>query len=685
MNATPSHQDFCGAMAWLVLGLCAQMALSVALIGFGLYSPILGALLILTFALLVGGAALERMGMPFFAPKKKIMIFAGCLLAVATTLWLYAVPAERMMGRDDQGAYSNVAIHLARTGQYTVSSPALGQIAPESKKWFLSHMPTGAFQLRENSRLLWHHHIGYRAEGDRIVPVFPPVYPVFLSGAYGIAGWTGMEWQGYVLLICAAALSGVLVSRLWGAMAGMAMTLLWLFFPLNLWFARTYYAENLLVCVWLLILCLLMLPPSKKLLLALGLLAGLSPLIKIDSLLLVAGFAAYAWVSPFRLAGLTGLFIGGFVSLAWFIFSGGGSYPLDILGNLGAGKWLGLCVAGVGIPLIFLWADGRKKMAAFLSEPWVWRVGAILLLLLALYACFLRPLTDEPHTFYYAAVGGVVESGREKTFPRLGWYLTVPGLWLAMAGLLLWFLDMRRAHRVAVLFWCVGVGALIFFCYELRNAPVFPYGMRRMMVYAAPVLLAGFVFLFTKAKRSPVLPLITAMALIAGWTPLNSRMNTERNFPDMRRQIDALGKLLPPGAIVLTGADEPGTFLVSPLQVIHGIDTFALNAPSAENSIVRIQYESALIRQVNHWQDHGRPVYFLTAFPDNLIPSNLPVTPAFKTRIQSRFFPQSAELPIAPAESWEYHFAVFRRSKTIARSCGVANKGGIIGAVKSGQ
>jgi len=646
------------AVPRLALALAAQIALALILTGLGYYHALSGCLILATFICLAGCLFVERATTAH--PPKLAAALTGGIGAVIISLSLYGIPAERFFGRDDQGTYSNIAVHLARTGQYRVSSPALATLAPDNQGTFLLHQPAGAFNVKKDSSLLWHHHIGYLTKGDRIIPVFPPLYPVFISGGYFVAGWPALEWQGYLFLIITAVLFGIFISRVWGTNEGLAMMFLWMFFPLCLWFSRTFYAENLLVSLWALILCLMVLPPDKWLYLAIGLLAGLSPLVKIDALLMVSGIGVYGGYlkPPFRRPILTGLAAGLLITLLWFIMGNGSEYFTDIINNIGPRKLL--CAAALTglILLISTRSSLRGTFSRILSRPWLYRIGAGIFLLLACYAYFIRPYTTDPHKFYYAAVQAVVESGREQTFPRLAWYLTTPGLWLAVGGITLLILDIRRSRAVTLLFVITGIVTLVFFCYELRNAPVQPYGMRRMLVYAVPLLLAGFIY--CSKKIHPILAIITAFALILGFTPLNNRLNTLRNFPDVRIQLDGLSRLFPPGAIILTSATEPGTFLVSPLQIIYGIDSFALNNPPRQDAKAWADYQGHLKNQIDIWKKQGRKIYFLTEDPASIIPDTLNAKPLFKTKIESKFYPQTADQPACPQEPWHYRFAVFK-------------------------
>lgn len=635
-------------------------------------------------------------GLSLFTPLRRNGIWLGLsTLIVMVTFFLYARPAERILGREDQGTYSSSAIHLANTGKYSVHAPVLRLIPREFNPLFFLYEPLAGFSRQSSPPRQWLHHIGFLVEGDQIIPVFPPGYPVWLASVYSWGGWRGLAYQGYLLLILTSLALSLLIQKVWEycgtpahdshdplpnsqhSHSGMGPNLppnsqkgtgnpmavwgglLYLLMPLALWLARTYYAENLLVLVWLLAIWWLLHEPCPWSSFAAGIWASLSLLIKVEGIvILLATLIGLAGGILFRrtkfnLPLFSGLVIGLAPTALWFATQNTAYFDQTLLA-VGGIRSLALFAALLLVTGVFAWQLNRHPpLKPDLLHRYMIHAVILFLFLLSLYGYFIRPHPGNPDQLFYWPTQSLIKSYREDTFYRLGWYLTPAGLGVAVIGTLL--LLRRISWNALGLFWITGLSLLIYLSYDLKNSPAQPYAMRRMIPFCLPLLVMGMAYGASLLPRRSSLLLI--LILILATTPLNLKLNRTPIFPGVREQLESLASRLPDKSILVTSTDEPGTFLVSPLQVMYGKNALALQIPEQGSPDERA-YRKAFERCIQHFTAHGWRIFLLSENPGRFTGSGIKTVPLFQDNITTRYFinrSESLDLNIHP---WEYSYSV---------------------------
>lgn len=584
--------------------------------------------------------------------------FALSALAVAAGAALpfaYAPPGEPIFGAADQGIYLSSAIHLARTGSYQIEIPILRETPSALQPWVLGYEPAEAQRRNDAAPRFWNYHTGFVLDPQpeeppgnlekpissvaMLNPLFPPGFPLLLAAAYDVGGWKGLALVNRALTILAAAFLGLLANRWLPArgVIGVCVFLVALLHPLNLWMARSFFAEPAALCFWLLAMRAwaqrrMLGDTSAGLLAGAALAAGLY--LKFDALLVgsLTGLVVL-FTSGFRFRRtflIASAAVGFSALLAWWQFC----WP-TFSGNLTAlrqSRMLWLLALGGLLAGGWQWwktsqrSSGPRNRAGLRLERFSPFALAGGILLAAAYAYWIRPNPSEVHAdyFFFWPIDGLLRSYREETFFRLGWYWHPLGLAAAVTGVALLGFRLRFGWQKAF-FWA-GLISLGILSYDLRNNPLQPYAMRRLLPAATPWLVLGaaaFVPLCAQvivrsrgrerrsADRVRIgAALVGTAALLVGFAPINSHLNTEPakgNFSGLARQTSELAQLVPPRSIVVIRRNAPLATLAAPLRIIEGIDTILIHPMSHSPA-----YQSAFRRAWQEWTAHGHRVFLLS-------------------------------------------------------------------------
>jgi hypothetical protein len=585
---------------------------------------------------------------------------ALAVMAGAAIPFCYPPPGEPILGGADEGIYLSSAIHLARTGSYRISVPILRETPSALQPWMLGYEPAEAQRRKGEAPRFWSYHIGFFLDpqppdhpGDpaepissqaTISPQFPPGFPLFLAAAFEVAGWPGPSIANRVLMILAAAILGLLANRWLPArgVIGLCVFQIASFQPLNLWVGRTYFAEPSALCFWLLAMLTWqrrrLLGDTRSGLLTGAFLAG-GLYLKFDVLVvgsLTGLVVLFISGSRFKIAfWIASAAIGLSALLAWRQFSWPNFYGnLTALGESRA-SWL-LAAGGVLI-LAWKWWTTRRQTnpgvrERFRSSRRLPFLFASILLVLAAYAYWIRPNPSEANAdqFFFWPLDGLLRSYREETFFRLGWYWQPLGLAMAVSGVAL--LGLRLGGSWQKAFFWAGLISLGLLSYDLRNNPLQPYAMRRLLPAAMPFLIVGAAAFFPLVWEALLrcrrpwstrigqrvgigLALAGTAALLTGFSTINSRLNTQPkqgNFEGLRAQTSQLAKLLPPHSLLVIRRNAPVSSLATPLQLLEGIDTILLSPASHSRA-----YEDAFIRAWRAWVRRGHTVFLLSSVPND--------------------------------------------------------------------
>lgn len=466
-------------------------------------------------------------------------------------IFLFARPAEYLLGNSDAGTYINTGANIARTGAIAIYDEQVAQLPFDSAKAFYWQL-INPFMLYKAVRLPGFF-VADAAQG-LVLPQFLHLYPVWLAWWDSLVG---VEWGLYATpliallasiafyflareIFCAARnnmaraeQTGLLLPNARARkFARLAFFLLIVCVP-QFWFARYPVAEALtqflmLTGIW----ALLKFETTRDGLFGLPLLAGIAFgeifMTRADAILLLVPLALYFLIRWFTRTWRreTWIFFGAFTTVfmqavihmlafapnyLYFQYShalrmknidkllpGGlpkaeelfsrGEYILFLPGMLVAGA-VGLFLLDRVIQLLRARVGGRAGAWWTRSEKWVRVAGAvsIVLVLLGAYFVWARPES------WYAYVGGVTPLDRSANLIKLGWYLAPIGIALATLGAVI--VVLRDLNTRNIFFFGTAALFTIFYLEELYSNPHYIYTTRHYI----PLVIPLFILLTTRA------------------------------------------------------------------------------------------------------------------------------------------------------------------------------------------
>ncbi len=520
---------------------------------------------------------------------KVAIVFSIAILIAAHlfTLNYNVFPSENLLGNHDQGMYLAAASHLETTGNHSMQTDWIGQ-APVDYKRFLTKeiSPSLKTESPDNST-----HAGTQAgfyliddKGSSQYIQFPPGYPTVLAIFWSLGGYSLVAYSNIIIcLICGLMLAAVCL-KLIGRTGALATWLLFLFCPLTIWSANHLYAEPVLLLLWLVALWALGFSEKHPLLAATlaSLSIGAAFLVKIDALpllviplgyalickgerlrfrvtFLILSIAAYALASGFYLH----------YSKPYFEFTLSGLLSTYFL--LGAVGIITLVTVALTVKRIRL-----KLLAIIQANSQLLRYGlAIAMGLILIYFYFVRPQITEPHRVFADESGTAIESLREQTFYRLGWYLTPLGLALASAGLIAAFV--KRIRPVQLAFMGIAALFLLYYSYDIHCTPYQPYAMRRLFPFVIPALCFCIPFLiqtipirrYSAITKTSLTVLITA-ALLFSFQQISWNLIVRENYKGLYAYLYTVSQELPENELILINGKGKACIYAAPLRYIFG-------------------------------------------------------------------------------------------------------------------
>jgi len=602
--------------------------------------------------------------------RKWLLLATGALLmGIATVVW--HIPSERMLGEADAGTYTYAALALAR-GEGTAPRAGILERMPGAALTATTELrpPLG---LRDQAihlekRLFYLNWQVEKRPIAHLVPRFPPGYPAVLALAFRLGGWPALLGTNAVLMLLAGLLAMALTDAWAGEWAALGLAVLWALFPLNLWIGSTTLAEPLTmvlglgtVVAW--VRATKSEGPSWPM--AMGLMAGLGPLVKLDAipwLVVPMAYGMASWRQCGRRAWLpVATTVPTLAVVATILLLAGSSYAAASMGALMRypAFWLGIVAVILAAGGITGWylchlpsaSDRTPASAPAVDRPaprWLQLLCAGIFAAMIgtmAYFWFLRPHWVGSDRFQWQPLGEVIESLREVTLPRLGWYFAPLALGVAMvsaAAAVMW----ARETWMRV-FAGIGVAVLLFVSYDALNFPVEPFVMRRYLPQAIPVLLVTLAGagkwacggpgrrLASKRWRSVIAQCAVAavIAYAIGFSfRVDRRMNAQSDAGGLVHQVQSVASATGPSGVVILRQDEAYLNILAPLLAFgcHR-DVLALRIHSdAEAAAVErfLQSEAAAGRSLWLWTKTpgdtiGLPVRSVETGPVNEIAAKI--------------------------------------------------------------
>jgi hypothetical protein len=400
---------------------------------------------------------------------------------------------------------------------------------------------------------------------------FSPSYPTVLAIFWSLGGYPLVLQSNLIIcLVCGLMLMAVCRNFI-GSTGALATWLLFLFCPLTIWSANHLYAEPVLLLLWLTALWALGYSEEHPLLSAtlISLSIGAAFLVKIDALPLFVLPLACALICKgqrlrFRATLLTLSVLVCILSTSVYLHYSKPYFEFTISG-LFSGHLLLLTGCTLGFVAVILTVRKIRLRALAILRTNSRQIAyglAVAIGLALLYFYFVRPYTAEPHKVFADGSGTKIESLREQTFYRLGWYFTPVGLALASAGLIAAFT--RHKHPAQLAFTGIALLFLLYYSYDLHCTPYQPYAMRRLFPFVVPALCFGIPFLIRSIPVklcSPeirgLLILIISAVLLLQFQQITQKLIVRDNYKGLYQYLSTVSQQLPKDEFILVNERCP--------------------------------------------------------------------------------------------------------------------------------
>jgi hypothetical protein len=271
------------------------------------------------------------------------------------------------------------------------------------------------------------------------------------------------------------------------------------------------------------------------------------------------------------------------------------------------------------------WIGARLGRAPGGQWPRVRDAAAAAVLLLALYAYFLRPELSawaggdgNPKGSALAHPGLLLVLGFQKlaahdaqSFYRLGWFVSPLGLLLGCLGLAL-ALRRYQARLLFPLLTALTFG--LFYFYKIRVWNDYYFAMRRFVPVVLPFLL-GFaalllVELWQRRGPSRIAAGLATLALAAGFARDTARIASHVEWKGAVNFVDSVASRFGPEDVLIFEQRQSIHLLSLPLWAIHGVNILEL---------ARFDPDPERLRHlVEAWRGRYRNVYFVKTWRTDL-------------------------------------------------------------------
>ncbi len=248
-------------------------------------------------------------------------------------------------------------------------------------------------------------------------------------------------------------------------------------------------------------------------------------------------------------------------------------------------------------------------------EKWLRPTVAALIILLALYAYFIRPSTADPQMVYYHPAGGMIRTYNEENLVRLGWYVTPLGLLLALGGLVAVIL--KESDESVMFFLGVALLYSFVFIHSALVNPIHIYWVRRYAAVVIPSLmlfisyglfqLSKIKFRVTTALRG-TLPIILGLALTISFLQTSLALAGPEPYRAAVWQIGRLAGQLGDRSAVILESPLIGDPFALPLTYLYNKDAFVWQEQNWDSD-----YAEPFSELVGRWRDRGREVFYVAA------------------------------------------------------------------------
>lgn len=613
---------------------------SLVLLGKLSFNRVITASLIISFGMLLLSLKSIREGTfrRLFCFRRQRWV-AAAYLFILLYMSLTAFPFEFIFDTTDCGVYVSSGLHAFKTGSYRFNDEELSQANEEFINAFYQVTPPEIYSSAADFHFegLMGTALFIRSfEKGLIEPRYFNLHPLWIGLFVNIYGLRPGVWLATPFLaLCGFSGIFLLSWVLAGRLASVATAGLLSVFVLQVWFGRyittemAFQASVMNGLAWLLIFARNEKSEHSKSNLipiaASGIMLGLSHFSRIDSVLVIPSLfaAALIWI-VFNKKLVQEMW---FLSVYGLITSVAGvaavviahCYTFETLRHVNVNNmtkaqvyFFAGCVLAV---LLFSWGLRRRSG---LIERFFKQQGSLIRLILIvilclgfLYGYFIRPALTPPD---YDAFQAADTTARSKAFPEmtlrwLGWYMSMPVLLAAYAGLSLLFYH-KWSVQTAPVFLIFGLYGLYLFS-ALRCTPYHYWGMRRFVPIVIPALFIGLGYLFQqmilwfcKQRNYMAITLIVFAYLSTGvFFARDLRFITGLiHWKGAIDTLESIDSVIPDGSRFIVNS-YPGCYVYVPLKLIFEKNVYMMQKNADPSVVVGI---------IHRWLESGERVFVLT-------------------------------------------------------------------------
>jgi hypothetical protein len=561
---------------------------------------------------------------------------AAPVALAAVSLWLYAPPAEYIVGGKDPGVYLNAGVQISQRGSLVIDDALVASLPVETRDLFFPQHRGAAYY---SNRFMGFFLID--ADRGTVVDQFPHLFPAAVAIGYDLVGLTGARYASVVCAVLGVLALYFLGARLIGRPAGAAAAALLAIHVVQLWHARIPNSEVLgqpLLLAGLLALARAHQDDDMFFAPVAGLLLGLLPFARFDGVLAVGlagvGLGAF-WLT------------GGRVLWAFMVPLGGallafGTYLLTWLAPYAAlpriwveaNRWTLLTLLGFSLAA---WLVGTlaRRSRVFTSRvrtllPHLMAAGVIAL---AAYAAFFR----EP--------AGKLALHDAHSLRMFAWYVHPAAIAAALAGLAV--VGTRVFWRDPAFFF-VACGSAVFLFYRIRIVPEHFWATRRYMLVVLPavLLMLAATLLVRLSNREPhsgrsmlagryALRLVVLGLVAWGVWQATSRVRPHVEYSGVIPRLEALAARFNDDDLVIVESRNASDLhvLALPLAYVYDKSVLVLSSPKPDKTAFEILLGWARGRYQN--------VYFIGGGGTDLLSREVAVEAVASDRFQ---FPEYESL-----------------------------------------
>jgi len=540
---------------------------------------------------------------------------AAALLVTAALGAVVAPGSEDMLGGRDQGVYASIAAWVAKEGTLRIHSSALAEVGS---------LEGGPFPL--SGQFLPGYHVADARRGS-INPQFFHLHPVMMAVGGLIGGLNGALLVPPLTGVLSGLAAFLFLRRMLGPGAAVAGTLLLTLNLAQVWGMRNPYSETFAqLSVFCTLWCVARGHETGGIrwgvLGAAALGAGFlnridAPLVLLALLPALVALQAAQPRAPHWI--VAALLPGTLLLAAWGVAHALSFAPLYVwnLGPFFIAGWTATLAGLVLAAIAFRWRRGTRRAIELLHAHGhaIWIAAAVALCAAFAFALWIRPRLEPFHVF----PNYPIRSFREESLIRIGWYVSMTGLWAALGGVVVllrrWFVG-RRPEWAPFLMVFLAFSVLFL---ALPNVhPDHPWWTRRYLPAIIPgtiVAIAAFASWLWSAGGRWRPAGRAAAALVVAIVGLHEARLTApfwryREQQGAARQVAELARHVPEHALLVVSRTGVGVRLATPLAFHWGRTVVPIAARGTPEDVERqrLTFEA----QVRRWIAGGRDVLWLT-------------------------------------------------------------------------